>query len=258
MNKVWIIMRKEWWDLRGQRALWLSFLLFPLVMVVAAGSALAGSSSGGLNVAIPGLSSNPLLAGLTPGQIAQVMQGSASRTVFFLIPFVVPTILAAHSVAGEKVGRTLEPVLAAPLRTWQLLLAKSLTALIPSILATWVAGIAFVVEVNSMVLSPSEVPLILTPGWLVAMLVAVPVMGMIPVGITVIISSRVTDLRTAQQVATLLGMVLGIGIIGVSIALPLTVLNALGIALMLLVVGAMILWIAIRLFQREIILTRWA
>ncbi len=258
MKKVWIIMRKEWWDLKGQKALWLSFLLFPLVMVVAAGSALAGNSSGGIHVPIPDLNANPLLAGLTPTQIAQAMQGSASRTVFFLIPFVVPTILAAHSVAGEKVGRTLEPVLAAPLQTWQLLLAKSLTALIPTILATWVAGIAFAVEVKSMALSPAEVPLILSPGWLAAMLLAVPMMGLIPVGITVIISSRVTDLRTAQQVATLLGMVLGIGIIGISIAVPLTILNVLGIAVMLLLAGIIILAIAIRLFQREIILTRWA
>ncbi len=258
MNKVWVIMRKEWWDLRGQRALWLSFLLFPLVMVVAAGSALAANSSGGPQMPISNLSSNPLLASLTPSQIAQVLQGSASRTVFFLIPFVVPTILAAHSVAGEKVGRTLEPVLAAPLRTWQLLLAKSLTALIPSVVATWLAGLAFVIEVNVMALSTAEIPLILSPGWLAAMLIAVPLMGLIPVGITVIISSRVTDLRTAQQVATLLGMVLGIGIIGVSIAIPLTVLNVLGIAAALLLVGALTLAIAIRLFQREVILTRWA
>ncbi len=259
MKKVWIIMRKEWWDLRGQRALWLSFLLFPLVMVIASGSALAGSSSGGgIHVPISGLNSDPLLAGLTPDQIAQAIQGSASRTVFFLIPFVVSTILAAHSVAGEKVGRTLEPVLAAPLQTWQLLLAKSLTALIPTTLATWVAGAAFVILVNSMAMAPAEVPLILSPGWVAAMLIAVPAMGLIPIGITIIISSRVTDLRTAQQIGTLVGMVLGIAVIGISIAIPLTVLNVLGIALALLIAGAIILWFATRLFQREVILTRWA
>ncbi len=259
MKKIWIILQKEWWDLGGQRGLWISFLIFPLVMVFAAGGSLAGSStSGGIHIPITGFSTDPALAGMSPSEVAQAFGGVASRTVFFMIPMVVSTILAAHSVAGEKAGRTLEPVLATPLRTWQLLAAKSLAALVPTSIATWVAGIAYVVEVAVLAQSPKVFGLIITPGWVAAMLITVPIMGLIPIGITVIISSRSTDVRTAQQISTLIGLALGIGLIFVTTSVPLTVLNVLGIAVLLLLLGAGILWVATRLFQREVILTRWA
>jgi ABC-2 type transport system permease protein len=160
-------------------------------------------------------------------------------------------------VAGEKIGRTLEPVLAAPLRTWQLLAAKSLTALVPTVLATWLAGSLFIVEVSLMELSPLEMPLIISPGWLLSMILMVPVMALIPIGVTVIISSRITDLRAVQQFATIVGLVLGLAIVGVTIGILLTPLNVLGISAILLLIGIGILFVATRLFQREAILTRW-
>jgi ABC-2 type transport system permease protein len=261
MRKIWIILQKEWWDLRGQKGLWISFLIFPLVMVLAGGSSLAASASstgGGIHIPVTGFNNNPLLAGLSQAELAQTFQGAASRTIFFMIPMVVSTILAAHSVAGEKAGRTLEPVLATPLRTWQLLAAKSLAALIPTTIATWLAGLAYGIEVGVMALSPRVFGLIITPGWVAAMLITVPIMGLIPIGITVIVSSRSNDVRTAQQISTLIGLALGIGLIFVTTTLPLTLLTVLGIAVLLLLVGAGIIGVATWLFQREVILTRWA
>lgn len=48
-----------------------------------------------------------------------------------LIPTVVPLTIAIYSVIGEKSARTLEPLLAAPVRVGELLLAKSLASAIP-------------------------------------------------------------------------------------------------------------------------------
>jgi ABC-2 type transport system permease protein len=258
MRKISIILQKEWWDLRGQKGLWISFLIFPLVLIFAAGGSLAVNSSSRPNIPVTGVANDPRLAALSPLEVSQALQGGASRSIFFMIPMVIPTILAAHSVAGEKAARTLEPVLAAPLRTWQLLAAKGLAALIPTAIATWLAGIAYVIEVSLMAQSPAVFGFIITPGWLVAMLITVPLMALIPIGVTVIISSRSTDVRTAQQIATFIGLALGIGMIYLTTAIPLTVLNVLGLAVLLLAVGAGILAAATRLFQREVILTRWA
>jgi ABC-2 type transport system permease protein len=258
MRKIAIILQKEWWDLRGQRGMWISFLVFPLVMIFAAGGSLAVNTTSRPNIPVTGFINDPRLAAMTPLEVNQALQGGASRTIFFMIPMVIPTILAAYSVAGEKAGRTLEPVLATPLRTWQLLMAKSLAAMIPTTIATWLAGIAYVIEVALMAQSPGVFNFIITPGWLVAMLITVPLMSIIPIGITVIISSRSTDVRSAQQIATFIGLALGLGLIYLTTAIPLSVLNVLGLAVLLLVVGAAILAVATGLFQREVILTRWA
>jgi ABC-type Na+ efflux pump permease subunit len=103
MKKILIIMQKEWLDMRGQRFLWLSFLLFPLVMVLATGSALVSQGSGGgIHSQTPNITSDPTLASMTPEQIAQAVQAAASRTVFFMIPFVIPTILAGPTVWPAK------------------------------------------------------------------------------------------------------------------------------------------------------------
>ena len=49
--------------------------------------------------------------------------------------------LAAHAIVGEKQARTLEPLLATPLTTLELLMAKVLGALLPT-LAISLVGLA--------------------------------------------------------------------------------------------------------------------
>jgi ABC-2 type transport system permease protein len=51
--------------------------------------------------------------------------------VFLLMPVTGAMALAAHAIVGEKQARTLEPLLATPLTTLELLMAKVLGALIP-------------------------------------------------------------------------------------------------------------------------------
>ena len=40
--------------------------------------------------------------------------------MFLMVPAVLPSLFASYSVAGEKTSRTLEPLLATPIRTWEL------------------------------------------------------------------------------------------------------------------------------------------
>ena len=44
--------------------------------------------------------------------------------LFQVIPLVVPITIASYSIVGEKQLRTLEPLLATPIKTWELLAAK--------------------------------------------------------------------------------------------------------------------------------------
>ena len=68
--------------------------------------------------------------------------------LFLLTPITGAMALAAHAIVGEKQARTLEPLLATPITTFELLVAKVLGALLPTLaisligLALYVGGIA--------------------------------------------------------------------------------------------------------------------
>ena len=49
------------------------------------------------------------------------------------IPAIVPALVAAYSVVGERQQGTLEPVLTTPIRREEFLLGKALAALVPSL-----------------------------------------------------------------------------------------------------------------------------
>ena len=53
--------------------------------------------------------------------------------VFLLMPITGAMALAAHAIVGEKQARTLEPLLATPITTVELLVAKVLGALVPTL-----------------------------------------------------------------------------------------------------------------------------
>src|SRR5581483_7611765 len=60
--------------------------------------------------------------------------------VFLLMPITGQMTLAAHAIVGEKLARTLEPLLATPMTTVELLVAKVAGALLPT-LAIAIAGL---------------------------------------------------------------------------------------------------------------------
>ncbi|MDQ5827777.1 MAG: ABC transporter permease, partial [Chloroflexota bacterium] len=85
-----------------------------------------------------------------------------------------------------------------------------------------------------------------------------PLLALITVAATVAISSRVNDPRTAQQISAVL--ILPIMLVFFGQMTGLLVLNpfvALVGAAVLALIAAFTVWLAVRLFQREAILTRW-
>ena len=85
---------------------------------------------------------------LSPDGRVQLFLFQQFLLLFLLTPTTGAMALAAHAVVGEKQARTLEPLLATPITTFELLLAKVLGALVPTLviamagLALYVAGIA--------------------------------------------------------------------------------------------------------------------
>ena len=253
MHKVLVILRKEFLEIVQQRILLFSILLPPLLFVVLPLFYLQlggnGSKVSSLNV--------PSLQGLTLHEYTQGVIGTTFSNIFLLLSMIVPSTIAAYSIIGEKTSHTLEPLLATPVRRWQLLAGKMLAALVPAVLVTWVSGSLFIAEL-AIVTDANVVSHVVTGGWLILFIVGTPLLGLIAVAVMTAISSRVNDTRTAQQlsiwaVVPIAGIVLG----ELSGQFELTVLVAVIAIVVLIPLAILLIWGAAQLFQRETILTRW-
>ncbi len=264
MDKVMVILQKEWLDLKQQRGLLLGILLPPLFLVLLPIGVLYGTRlapSGNLtntNSLNPLVERLPALAGMTPQEVGQTITGMQFSILYLLLPLMIPSIIAAYSIVGEKTSRTLEPVLATPVRIWELLLGKSLIALIPAVGLTWLGGGIFIAAAAALAVSSRVFAAIVTPGWLIILLLWTPLLALIAIAAMTAISSRVNDPRTAQQFAAwvvvpflllFFGQLTGLVVVGPVLTL--------GVFVALVPLTVLSIWGATRLFQREVILTRW-
>ena len=176
---------------------------------------------------------------------------------FLLIPAMVPMAIATHSVMGEKTARSLEPQLATPMEVSELIIGKAIAAATPAVIATW-AVFALYGFVNGAIADPVLTRLIFNDVWQVAMLSLVPLICLLSVLLGIIVSSRVTDARAAQQIGGFIVIpVIGVAIAGffsgqASFTMQQVLIGNLVVAVLIgvaLVIGN---WI----FDREAILTR--
>lgn len=262
MDKIWVITRKEWSEVFKNRFVLFTVAFLPLILTALPLAVLYFTSRSG-DLAQAGLSDMPesfraLCGGLDGGECAQYFFISQFMLLFMLMPLAIPVTIASYSIIGEKTTRTLEPVLATPITTVELLLGKALAALIPAVLATWGGFTAFALGAALMRLDPQVLSRLVDPLWLTAVLVVGPLLAMAGVSVAVMVSSRANDPRVAEQ----LSMLVILPLLGVFFG-QLTGLFfiddrfILAMALVLALLDSGLLYFAVRLFQRETILTRW-
>lgn len=199
----------------------------------------------------------PDLAALSLGEQAMVMILRQFTLFFLIVPIMGAMSVAAYAIVGEKENRSLEPVLATPITTTELLLGKSLAALVPATIGTW-AGFALYAGLIALLTPGAVAAYSLDLTALLMIVLLTPLIGLLGLSIIVVVSSRVTDPRAAQQIGGILvvpivllfaGQMAGLFILG-----PVFVVLA---ALVLFVADAIVLRIGVRLFDREKILTQW-
>lgn len=257
--RVRAILVKEWSELVRSRILLATVIGVPLIFVgIAAANiltvaALPAEADGD---PLPAFMAQ-LCEGLDDVQCVQVYLASMFHLLFLMTPMVVPSTIAAHGVVGEKNAKTLEPLLATPVTTAELLFAKTLAPVVPGVLATWF-GYAAWMAIAAAAMPRPVLSHLLTPPWLLAIVAAAPLMAVFSTLIGLMVSSRTTDPRAAQQVAGLgvlpiVGMIFGqlSGFLLVSVPLVLVLCAC------LLVLNAGLWWLATQVFEREAILTRW-
>jgi ABC-2 type transport system permease protein len=166
--------------------------------------------------------------------------------------------VAAHSIIGEKQARALEPLLATPLKTGELLAAKVVSAAIPGVLLTSACFVLYVVLIG-VIAEPGVWRALLTPRSLGLVFIVGPLASLFGLQLAVCASSRVNDPRSAQQLGALV-LIIPVGILQVAQFVGGIVLTApilLAISAVLAAGNLLVLRAAIALFDRESILIRW-
>jgi ABC-2 type transport system permease protein len=169
-----------------------------------------------------------------------------------------PTLLASYSLVGEKIEKSLEPLLATPITDSELLLGKSIAAFIPSVGALYIGIIIYMIL--SDLLTHGTLGYYYFPNWNIAliMLVVIPLMIILSIEWSVIVSSRANDPRSAQMQG--LFIVLPLAVIYVATEIGAITLNTTTlwiIAGAALILDVILYFLSTKIFQREEILTKW-
>ena len=177
--------------------------------------------------------------------------------LFLLTPVTGAMALAAHSVVGEKQARTLEPLLATPITTFELLVAKVAGALVPT-LAISLAGLVLYAAGLAMVALPGVAGAMANARTAALVLLVGPSAALVALQAALIVSSRVNDARTAQQFGAFIIVPIAVVMIAqFSGAFWLTAGSLALVAAGLLGLWAALALASVALFRRESILTRW-
>ena len=199
----------------------------------------------------------PELAGLSGNALVQTFLFHQFSLLLLLVPIVSATSLATHAVIGEKQSKALEPLLATPISTLELLAAKTLTPFLFALALTW-AAVALEIAGAVALGEPGVWRSIVGIRLLLMFGLLGPLVIFASLQVSVIVSSRASDPRSAQQVTALLilpvtfifvAQMMGVLVVG------LAALIAAAAACIVLNVG--LLWLGVQVFQRESILTRW-
>ena len=188
-----------------------------------------------------------------------LMMASMMGIVIVMLPVILPVMIAADSIVGEKERHTLVPLLATPLTDAELLLGKCLTALVPGLVVAYANFILAVGLMNAMALILAPALLWVWPTLLdvIQALCMPPLFALLGVGFTVIISGRVSRVYEAYQISTFIvlpamlipyvSLLQGAGLDWLILGLAIAILG---------VVDYGILRLSLNLFSRDQLVTR--
>ncbi len=244
LAKAWIITSKDFATFRRRRNILYTLIIVPILVAILIPSVILvaqGRSNGAMTEA--------RLSTLLP-----------SFAFFWLVlSGVIPTTLASYSIVGEKVEKCLEPLLATPTTDGEILMGKGIAAFLPAIVSILAGATLFMGLIDWVTWDTMHGPYF--PNWNagIVLFLMVPLAAIMSVEWNVVISSRVSDVRVAQQ----LGALLAIPFAGVYVSGEINLIdlgdttNLLIIAGVMALIDLLFLPIARATFRREEILTKW-
>ncbi len=237
--KGWIVATKDFSVIKKNKYIFYSLIAMPLIF----------------GIALP-LMLSTMLAG---APINGIMSLLGMFNVFFaMMAAMLPTVIASYSFVGEKVERSLEPLLATPTTDGELLLGKCLAAFLPTMAATYIGASSFVAVLDTW--SYMNQGVILLPNLNLAIILGLvaPLACIVSVEANVIVSSRVSDVRAAQQLGGITAFpIILVLMLGSLFAFMPADWLALVMSGVLAIAAVALFYASKATFRREEILTRW-
>ena len=228
-GRVQAIYRKELREYRRKRSIVVAMAIYPLLFLI-----------------------QPIVTIFSlPAASAGQVANHHELLYLLAIPALVPATLAAYAVAGERQQGTLEPVLTTPVRREEFLLGKALAVLAPSVVIAYAVFAVFAACVE-LFAKPGVAPALLAAPDVLAQLIFTPLLAGWSIWLGIAISTRVSEIRVAQQLGLLANLpsVAATTLVAVNVIHP-TLALAVGGAALLLVLNRVGWRIAAALFDRE-------
>ncbi|MHB1868614.1 MAG: ABC transporter permease subunit [Nitrososphaerales archaeon] len=245
LSKSWIIASKDFKVYIKKRNLIYGLVVVPLLIafLIPGVISYAGHKNGG--------------SGIPASELTVLLP--AFSFFYLILAGYLPSSIASYTIVGEKIEKSLEPLLATPTTDSEILVGKGIAAFVPPFAAI-LAGSAIFMTLMDLV-THSKLGYYFFPNWnsAIVLFLMVPMAVIMSVEWNVVVSARVSDVRTAQQ----LGILLILPFAGIYVSGELDIINLgvtnnlLIVAGILFVVDLVLLYVAKATFQREEILTSW-
>jgi len=265
-RRIRAIARKDAEDVRGQPALLFPAaglvlgLAVPALLVLLVTPRLTGESlaeAGFVDAEAVATAIGIEEGRLTAEGLAQAFLLQQFLVFSLLVPVMGSLSLASQGIIGEKQARALEPLLATPITTGELLAGK---VVVPFALSMALLAATFLLYLSAMGAwgEPRVWITLFAPRTLFVYLVLGPLVSLTGLLSAAVISSRANDARTAQQwggllvlprAALFVAQLTGQFLVGAGALL--------GMAVGLAAACAGLLAVGVRVFERETILMRW-
>jgi ABC-type Na+ efflux pump permease subunit len=194
------VVRKELRDYRRKRSIVVTMAILPAVFLVQPVISL---------FAIPAPAPGPDLNAYVVLPLLYLL----------LLPVIMPSTLAAYTVAGEREQGTLEPLLSTPIRRQEFILGKAAAVMIPTLGLCYAVFGLFLAAVR-LFASPAVATAVFHQGAvLLALVLFTPLLAGWAIWVGMAMSVRSNEVRVAQQ----------LGILATFPAIPLAVLLAVGV-----------------------------
>jgi ABC-2 type transport system permease protein len=242
LSKAWTIASRDFKIFTKQKNVWYSIIIFPIITAVIF----------------------PVVLSQTLNRANSIPVATITNLLdtfsFFLVigAAFAPLGIAAYSIVGEKVEKSLEPLLATPITDSEILTGKAISALVPTLVAMYIGAIIFMVGMD--IVTYPALGIYYFPNFTIGAitLILMPIAAVMSILYSIIVSSRVNDVRSANSYGILmyfpfLAIFLAseTGIITIDLT---TILIVSGI---ILAIDVALFFVSTKTFRREEILTKW-
>jgi ABC-type transport system involved in multi-copper enzyme maturation permease subunit len=231
-SRVRAILQKELRDYRRNRFIVLTMSILPLIFIAA-----------------PTVQLFSINSSITSSKLDTRI--GISLLYMLILPAIIPSVLAAYSVVGEREQGTLEPILTTPVHREEFLIGKALATLIPALAVAYVIFGIFL-GATAAFAHPTVQSAVFERNHLLVQLLFTPLVAGWSIWVGMAISTRMSDVRAAQQLSIFASLppVAIVALLSFNVITP-TLGLALGLAAALLLIDGLAWRVVAAMFDRE-------